>query len=460
MVKQEFFPVLRFMDQFDLFVIGGGSAGVRAARMAAGLGAKVALAESGPLGGTCVNVGCIPKKLYSMAGHFRSDFEDAAGFGWRLGQVTFDWPTLRDNKTAEISRLNGIYQSLLEKAGVTILRGHARLVGPRQVSGNGQFFTARHVLIATGGRPLSPDFDGHELALVSDRIFDLPSLPKRLLILGAGYIGVEFAGIFAGLGVDTTLSWRSELPLKGFDDDVRRHFTSELAKHCRLLPSTRIASLQRASSGLLAHFADGGQWEGDQVLAATGRVANVAGLGLETTGVTLAANGTIAVDAHYRTTEPSIWAIGDVVGHKALTPVALAEAMVVVDQLFGDGKRPALDYALVPTSVFSHPNVATVGLTEAEARSQVGELAIYETDFRHLRHTLSGRNERTYIKVVVDARTDRVLGMHMVGADAGEIIQGFAAALVCGVTKRQLDQAVGIHPTAAEEFVTLRTRSR
>lgn len=448
------------MNELNLFVIGGGSAGVRAARRAAALGAKVALAESGALGGTCVNVGCIPKKLYSFAGHYRSEFEDARGFGWQLGDIRFDWATLRDNKTREIARLNGIYENLLTKAGVQLLKGRASLDGPTRVAINGQTVEARHVLIATGGRPEIPDFPGHELALVSDQIFDLPALPPRLLILGAGYIGVEFAGIFAGLGVQTTISWRSDMPLRGMDDDLRRHFMQELARHCRLLPSSHLQSLQRGAGGLLATFADGTRVEVDQVLTATGRVANTVGLGLETTGVTLTAAGTIAVNQDYRTTEPSIFAIGDVVGRKQLTPVALAEAMYVVDHLFGKTSPQPLDYQQVATSVFSHPNVATVGLSELEAKAQGQEVAIFEADFRHLRHTLSGNPERTYMKVVVDVVTDRVLGMHMVGAEAGEIIQGFAVAMTCGLTKRQLDATIGIHPTAAEEFVTLRTRSR
>lgn len=447
------------MYEFDLFVIGAGSGGVRAARTAAALGARVAIAEDKPLGGTCVNVGCVPKKLYAMAAHYSADFADAAGFGWQLPTAGFDWSILRDNKRKEIARLNGIYESLLARAGAQLLRGRAMLVDAHTVEVAGQRYRARHILLCTGGRPQRPDFPGQELAISSDQVFDLAAFPQRILVLGAGYIGVEFAGIFAGLGAKTTLSWRGDLPLRGFDDDLRRRLMTEAGKHCQLRPGTMVQKLELAGSSLLATFDDGSRLEVDQVLAATGRVANVDGLGLENTGVQLTPAGYIAVDDKLQTTEASIHAIGDVVGRMALTPVALAEAMLVVDRLFGSGKRQ-LDYSNIPTAVFSHPNVATVGLSEARAREQYGDVHIYETDFRHLRHTLSGRDERTYMKVVVDGATDKVLGMHMLGDEAGEIIQGFAAAMTCGVTKSQLDATIGIHPTAAEEFVTLRSRSR
>ncbi len=447
------------MHDFDLFVIGAGSGGVRAARMAAAQGAKVAIVDDKPLGGTCVNVGCVPKKLYSYAGHYSADFADAAGFGWQLDSVSFDWATLRDNKQKEISRLNGIYAGLLNKAGVELFRGRAVIVDAHTVMVGERRYSAKYLLVATGGRPQRPDFPGNELAISSDQVFDLASFPQRLLILGAGYIGVEFAGVFAGLGAETWLSWRGDLPLRGFDDDLRKRFMAEAGKHMQLLPGTLVQKLELTGSRLRAIFTNGQELEVDQVLAATGRVANIEGLGLENTGVQLTASGHIAVDAGFKTAEPSIYALGDVVGHMALTPVALAEAMLVVDHLFGAGKR-RLDYRNIATSVFSHPNLATVGLTEARAREQVGTIAVYETDFLHLRHTLSGRNERTYMKALVDPVTDKVLGMHMMGADAGEIIQGFAVAMTCGLTKTQLDATIGIHPTAAEEFVTLRTQSR
>ena len=449
------------MPDFDLFVIGAGSAGVRAARTAAALGAKVAIAENQRPGGTCVNVGCIPKKLYSYASQYSADFADARGFGWRLGQVEFDWPTLRDNKSREIRRLNDIYANLLSKAGVTLLEGTATLLSATTVMVNGQAYKARYILICTGSRPEHPTFKGSELALNSDQIFDLPTFPSRLLILGAGYIGVEFAGIFSGLGAKTWLSWRSELPLRGFDEEVRKHFMAEAGKHCQLLPSTQLESLAKTATGtLLATFKDQSTLETDQVLAALGRTANVEGLGLENTKVSLTENYRIAVDATFRTAEPSIYAIGDVVGHKTLTPVALAEAMLVANQLFGKPTAKVLNYHGIATAVFGHPNIATVGSSEAEAREQGKQVAIFETSFRPLRHTLSGRDERAYMKVVVDADTDQVLGMHIVGEAAAEILQGFATAMTCGLTKAQLDATIGIHPTMAEELVTLRTRSR
>jgi glutathione reductase (NADPH) len=448
------------MFDFDLIVVGAGSGGVRAARMSAAQGAKVAIIEAGKLGGTCVNVGCIPKKLYSYAAHYSADFADSRGFGWQIPAATFNWSTLRDGKTAEIARLNGIYHNMLIKAGVEIIAGWGQLRDAHTVVVGDKASTARNILLSTGGKPQSPGFAGHDCTLSSDQIFDLPELPKKLLILGAGYIGVEFAGIFSGLGVDTTLSWRSELPLRGFDQDLRQRFMRETAKHCHLLPNSQVQGVRRLPSGMLkVLFTDGTLLEFDQILAAIGRVPSTQNLGLEHTQVQLGTDGAVLVDTNFQTAEPSIYAVGDVVGRMALTPVALAEAMVVVDQLFGKGER-RLHYQNIPTAVFSHPNLATVGLMEEQARQLHPELAIYETDFRHLRHTLSGRDERTYMKVLVDTASDKVLGMHMLGADAGEIIQGFAVAMNCGLTKAQLDATIGIHPTAAEEFVTLRARSR
>ncbi|MEI7949872.1 MAG: glutathione-disulfide reductase [Gammaproteobacteria bacterium] len=449
------------MHDFDLFVIGAGSAGVRAARTAAALGVKVAIAEDKQLGGTCVNVGCVPKKLYSYASQYSADFVDARGFGWQLGHVSFDWATLRDNKIREISRLNGIYENLLLKAGVSVLTGRATLTSATTVKVQDQQYRARYILICSGGRPERPSFPGQDLTLSSDQIFDLPELPKRMLVLGAGYIGVEFAGIFAGLGVKTWLSWRSELPLRGFDEDVRKHFMAQASKHCQMKPSSQVRALVKSSQGgLVASFVDDSTLEVDLVLAALGRAANVEGLGLANTRVELTATGHIAVDASFCTAETTIYAIGDVVGHKALTPVALAEAMLVVRQLFGTAPVTPLDYQGIATAVFAHPNIATVGLTESQAREQVRDVAIYETDFRPLRHTLSGRSERAYMKVVVNSQTDQVLGIHMVGEHAAEIMQGFAVAMTCGLRKAQLDATLGIHPTMAEELVTLRTRSR
>jgi glutathione reductase (NADPH) len=448
------------MHDFDLFVIGAGSGGVRAARTAAALGARVAVAEERYLGGTCVNVGCIPKKLYAQAAHYRHDFTDSAGFGWDLALPTLDWPRLRANKKREIARLNGIYQNLLETAGVTLFNARAELLDAHTVQVAGKPLTAAHILVATGGWPHLPDIPGKELAVSSNEIFDLDTFPQRIMIVGGGYIGVEFAGIFAGLGAETLLVHRGDLPLKGFDLDLRQRFLHEAGKHVQVLLNTDVKALHTAGIGqVTATLQDGAVQQVNAVLFATGRKPNTSGLGLDKAGVALNKNGTIAVDACFQTSVPSIHAIGDVVGRLALTPVALAEGMLLANHLFGD-KRRQLTYSNIPTAVFSQPNLATVGLSEEDALARYPEVAIFETDFRQLKHTLSGRDERTYMKVVVDVASDLVLGMHMLGDEAGEILQGFVAAMVAGVTKANLDATIGIHPTMAEEFVTLRKASR
>lgn len=449
------------MSDYDLFVIGAGSGGVRAARLAASMGARVAVAENRYLGGTCVNVGCIPKKLYAFAAHYQQDFIDSAGFGWQIPKpAILDWETLKNNKSKEIHRLNGIYSQILEKSGATIINGNAKLEGPGTVSVGDQSFTASHILIATGGWPFVPTFSGSEHVLTSNEIFDLPRLPARMLIVGGGYIAVEFAGIFSGLGTEITLAYRGREILKQFDSDLRAHFMEEAARHMKLLMEIDVKSIELLeNSKYLVYFSDDSSATYDTVLYATGRKPNTKGLGLENTAIVTNNNGTIKVNDKFRTDEPSIFAIGDVVGHMALTPVALAEGMVVADTLFGDGRRQ-ISYDNIPTAIFSHPNLATVGLSEQAAQESYTDIAIYESDFRHLRHTLSGNPERTYMKVIVDTSTDKVLGMHMMGSDAGEIIQGFATAMICGLTKRQLDATIGIHPTAAEEFVTMRSRAR
>jgi glutathione reductase (NADPH) len=445
------------MYDVDLFVIGAGSGGVRTARMAAGLGARVAVAEDLYMGGTCVNVGCVPKKLYSFASHYAADFADSAGFGWRLGEPEFDWAVLRDNKKKEIARLNGIYLQLLEKAGVQVHAGRATLAGPHEVLVNGQAIKARHILLATGGWPQLPRFPGSEHVLTSNGIFDMEEFPQRLLVIGGGYIAVEFAGIFSGLGAATCLSYRGDKVLRGFDEDLRDRFMVEAARHMELRMHSNVAGVEKLPGGSLrVSFQEGGELEVDAVLAATGRRPRTEGLGLEHTAVKLDAKDFVEVDDQFCTAEPSIFALGDVVGRMALTPVALAEGMFVADHLFGSRNR-RMSYDNIPTAVFSHPNLATVGLSEHAARERYGQVTVFDTDFRHMRHTLSGRQERTYMKVVVDTASDRVVGMHMMGSDAGEIIQGFAAAMVAGLTKHQLDSTIGIHPTAAEEFVTLRT---
>jgi len=445
---------------YDLFVIGGGSGGVRAARMAAQRGARVALAEAAALGGTCVNVGCIPKKLYSIAAHFADDFVDAQGFGWDVPPPRLDWARLKGNRAREIARLNGVYEQLLTAAGVTLVRGWARLADAHtvevQTTEGVRRFQARHLLVATGGTPVVPAIPGAELAVTSDSMFDLEPFPRRLAVVGGGYIACEFASIFRGLGAEVTLVHRGPQVLRGFDDEVREHLAAEMCKHgVQLRLNATVQGLARTRGGVQVELSQGEAIEADTVLVATGRSPNVAGLGLEAAGVRQRADGAIEVDAGYRTSVPSVFALGDVTARLQLTPVALAEAMVVVDQLFGEGRR-TLAYELVPTAVFTHPNVGTVGLTEAQARERFGEVRVFRTDFRALRHTLGGRDERTLMKLVVDAASDRVVGLHMVGPEAGEIVQGFAVAMKAGATKAVFDATIGIHPTAAEEFVTLR----
>jgi len=448
---------------FDLFVIGGGSGGVRAARMAAQTGARVALAEAAELGGTCVNVGCIPKKLYSYAAGYAESFEEAAGYGWKLPEAPqFDWAHLKAQRAKEIARLNGIYASLLKNAGVTLVTGWAQLVDPHTVEVDGKRHTARHLLVATGGTPFVPDIQGREHVVTSDAMFDLDPFPKRLLVVGGGYIACEFASIFNGLGAKVTQLHRRAHLLTGFDDDVRQFLANEMGKagvdvrlNCDVASVTRGTGGAGGTGGLTVTLARGQQIEADTVLFATGRVPNTQGLGLEAAGVALDERGAIAVDAHYRSSVPSIYAVGDVSTRVQLTPVALAEAMVVVDELFGKGKR-RLDYEFIPTAVFTHPNIGTCGYTELDARAKFGEVAVFSSEFKSLRHTLSGRSERTFMKLVVDKATDRVVGLHMVGADAGEVVQGFAVAMRAGATKAIFDSTVGIHPTAAEEFVTMR----
>jgi glutathione reductase (NADPH) len=443
------------MFDFDLFVIGAGSGGVRTARMSASYGARVAIAEDRYMGGTCVNVGCVPKKLYSYASHFRYDCTDSKGFGWQGSVPAFDWNVLRDNKTAEISRLNGIYDTLLDGSGVTLYNGRARLLDKHTVEIGDQKVSSEKILIATGGWPFVPKFPGSELAVTSNEIFDLPSFPERILVVGGGYIALEFAGIFAGLGADTTLSYRGEIPLKHFDKDLREKLYLESERHMTMLMNSNVEKIIKKDNELHVKFKEGSSLVVDCVLYATGRKPNTENLGLENTGVSLQPNGAIAINEHFETTEPGIYALGDVVGRIALTPVAIAEGMVLASNLFKNTEK-TMDYSNIATAVFSHPNVGTVGLGEEQAKAEYGDIEVFESDFRHLKHTLSGNPERTYMKLIVDKATDRVVGMHMMGADAGEIIQGLAVAIQCGVTKAQLDSTIGIHPTAAEEFVTMR----
>ncbi|GGC84536.1 glutathione-disulfide reductase [Vreelandella lutescens] len=451
----------------DLFVIGAGSGGVRAARMAAAAGARVAIAEDRYLGGTCVNVGCVPKKLYSYAAHFHDSFDDAAGFGWHLDSpATFDWPTLRDNKTSEIKRLNGIYQRMLEGAGVTLFNARARVANAHTVTlttADGEVnVSAEKILLATGGWPWVPEFPGSDLALNSNQVFDLDTFPKRFLVLGGGYIAVEFASIFNGLGSETHLIYRGDLLLKGFDQEVREFTRDEMAKKgVNLHFSTNIARIEQLPEGSLkVELTTGEILEVDAVLSATGRKANITGLGIESLGIALNDEGKLSVNERYETQVPSILALGDLTAGPELTPVALAEAMQLVDIHFHKKAPRPLDYATIPTAVFCHPNIGTVGLSEEAARDEFPKIRVYRTDFRAMKHTLSGSQERMLMKLIVDDASDVVVGAHMVGEEAGELIQGIAIAVRAGLTKEDFDRTIGIHPTGAEEFVTMRTPSR
>jgi glutathione reductase (NADPH) len=461
---------------FDLFVIGGGSGGVRAARMAAQRGARVALAETlgtDGLGGTCVNVGCIPKKLYSYAAHYAEGFHESAGYGWEGDAPRLNWATLKANRAQEISRLNGVYSTLLRGSGVTVFNGFASIDGEHAItlatlhadgSPGHQHFSAKNILIATGGTPHVPHFVGREHVITSNEIFDLVPFPQRLLVVGGGYIACEFASIFNGLGAQVTQLYRGEQVLRGFDDEIRHFVAAEMLKSgVDLRLNAGVVDIHKTADGLRVELEDGNVVMADAVLYATGRVPNVQGLGLDTVGVAQGGQNEVLVNAHYQTNVPSIYAVGDVTNRVQLTPVALGEAMVVVDQLFGPaaGKPPrSMAYDFIPTAVFTHPNIGTVGYSEAAAREKFGQVTIFRSEFKGLRHTLSGSSERTLMKLVVDTATDRVVGLHMVGAEAGEIVQGFAVAMKAGATKAVFDSTIGIHPTAAEEFVTMREPTR
>ena len=445
---------------FDLLVIGGGSGGVRAARMAAQRGAKVALIEAQAMGGTCVNVGCIPKKLYSYAAHFAESFEASHGFGWVGPAPVLDWSALKANRAREITRLNGIYLQLLKGAGVQIIEGWAKLVGAHTVAVGAQRYSAKNILIATGGKPSVPDIAGREHVITSNEIFDIDPFPKRLLVVGGGYIACEFASIFKGLGASVTQLYRGAQVLRGFDEEIRGFIAAEMRKAgVDLRLNADVAAITKAADGLDITLQDGSSLEADAVLYATGRMPLVQGLGLEALGIAQKPDGAIVVNDNYQTSLPHIYAVGDVTARVQLTPVALGEAMVVVDHLLGAaaGKAPrSMSYDFIPTAVFTHPNIGTVGLTEAQARERFGAVRVFKSEFKALMHTLSGSSERTFMKLLVDEASDRVVGLHMVGAEAGEIVQGFAVAMKAGATKAVFDSTIGIHPTAAEEFVTMR----
>lgn len=443
---------------FDLFVIGGGSGGVRAGRIAAGYGARVAVAEEYRYGGTCVIRGCVPKKLLVYGSEFSHAFEDAAGFGWSVGESRFDWPTMIAAKDKEIGRLEKIYRGLFENAGAKTFDGRATLKDAHTVLINDKPVTAGTILIATGGHPVKPSIPGAELMISSNEAFHLKEMPKRIIVIGGGYIACEFAGIFNGFGAKVTQLYRGEQILRGFDHDIRSHLAGELVKSgIDLKLKTDVTKIEKVAGGLLAHLTDGSTMEVDAVMAATGRKPNTDGLGLEAVGVKTDADGAVVVDAYSRSSVENIYAVGDVTNRINLTPVAIREGHAFADTVFGNKPRKA-DHNDVPAAVFSQPSVGTVGLSEEDARKAYGEVDVYRTTFRPMRATVSGRDERILMKLVVDAKTDRVVGAHMVGPEAGEIIQGIAIAIKAKATKADFDATVGIHPTAAEEFVTLREK--
>ncbi|MCA9490110.1 MAG: glutathione-disulfide reductase [Myxococcales bacterium] len=442
----------------DLVVIGGGSGGVRAARVAASLGARVVLIEGQRLGGTCVNVGCVPKKLMVFAAGYGDALRDMGGYGWQVEGVRFDWPTLCEGRDKEVARLNRVYRHLLEDANVKVVEGWAEVIGPHSVRVGDRVLTSRYLLVAPGGKPrrtTEEEVPGSEHALISDDIFTMEELPRRMVVVGGGYIACELACVMKGLGVDVSLVHRGTGLLRGFDECLRHELANELRMrgiHLRL--SAGLDRIERGPDGLVVTVEDE-RIETDAVLQAIGRIPNTAGLGLESAGVQLTPSGAIAVDDTFCTTAPSVYAIGDAIDRLQLTPVALAEGTVVAHNLFA-GEDRRMEYRDVPTAVFTSPPLATVGLTEQDARKVHGHVKIFKSTFTPLRHKLTGREERVLVKLVVDGATDRVLGVHVMGEEAGEIVQGFAVAIKCHATKAQLDSTIGIHPTIAEELVTLR----
>jgi len=444
---------------FDLFVIGVGSGGTRAARMIASTGARVAAAEQQFLGGTCVNVGCVPKKLMVFASHFAEDFEDAAGFGWDVKPDRFNWDRLIENKNTEISRLNDVYRRLLDNAGVKLYEAPAKILDRHTILVGNETVTTDRIIVATGGWPTMPEIPGIEHAISSNEVFFLPELPKRFVVVGGGYIAVEFAGIMNGLGSQVTQIYRSEKILRGFDEDVRDVLSTEIVrKGVDLRTNTNITAIEKQGETLVATLTDGSTLEADCIMYATGRHPRTEGIGLEEIGVELARNGSIKVDEYSRTNLDNVWAIGDVTDRIALTPVAIQEAMALYRTEYLDDPTPC-DHANVPSAVFSQPPVGSVGLTEDQARELHDTIDIYRSTFTPMKLSLTGREEKTMMKIIVDSVTQKVVGVHMVGPDAGEIIQGIAIAVKMGATKRDFDRTVGIHPTAAEEFVTMREKA-
>ena len=441
---------------YDLFVIGAGSGGVRAARMSASHGAKVAIAEENRVGGTCVIRGCVPKKLFVYASHFAEEFEDAAGFGWEVGQSSFDWSKLIANKDTEIDRLNKIYMRNLEASGVEILNGRAVFKDAHTVLLDGREITANYILIAVGATPFMPQIEGIEHAISSNEAFYLKDFPSDITIVGGGYIAVEFAGIFNGLGANVTLVYRGEEILRGFDSDIRTHVQEEMIKKgIDVQTQNDVTSIKKVGKGFEVSFKNGTRRETSCVMYATGRVPYVQGLGLDTVGVELGSKGEIKVDAYSQTSVDNIYAVGDVTNRSQLTPIAIREGAAFAETVFNNTPL-AVDHSNIPTAVFSQPPVGTVGMTEEESRDNKFDIDIYKSVFRPMKHTLSGRDEKTLMKLVVDRKTDKVLGLHIVGPDSGEMIQAFGIAVKMGATKSQFDATVAVHPTAAEELVTMK----
>ena len=445
---------------YDLFVIGAGSGGVRAARIAASHGAKVAVAEEYRVGGTCVIRGCVPKKLLVYASHFAEDFEEAAGFGWTVGETSFSWKKLIANKDREIDRLNGIYIRNLEKAGVEIIESRAVLKDANTVRlvADGREITAGRILVAVGATPFRPDLPGVEHAITSNEAFHLDALPGRIVVVGGGYIAVEFAGIFNGLGAETIQLYRGPLFMRGFDEDLRKILAEEMVKKgVDLRMNSDIVAIERKAGELHLKLADGDVLKTDAVMYAPGRVPNTAGLGLENAGVALGPKGEILVDRFSKTNIDSIYAVGDVTDRANLTPVAIREGQAFAETVFNDNPV-AVDHSIIPTAIFSQPEMGTVGLTEVEARTRHGEIDIYKTSFRPMKGTLSGSDEKTFMKLVVEPASQRVLGVHILGPASGELIQAVGIAVTMGGTKAQFDATIAVHPTAAEELVTLKEK--
>jgi glutathione reductase (NADPH) len=444
---------------FDMFTIGAGSGGVASSRRAGSYGARVAICEDSRVGGTCVMRGCVPKKFLVYAAEFAGDFADAAGYGWTVPEPSFDWGQLIANKNKELDRLEGIYRSLLKNANVTLLEARGRVLDPHTVEVGGKRYTAANILVATGAWPSLPSIPGIEHAITSNEALEMPTLPKRIVIVGGAYIACEFASIFNGLGAEVTMVIRGDLLLRGFDQDIRMALDEELcARGIGIRSLTDIERIEKTATGLHLTTLRGETLLADAIMYATGRAPRTKGFGLAETGVKLKHNGGIAVDEWSRSSVPSIYAIGDVTDRLNLTPVAIAEGRAIAETLFNDNPI-IMDHENVASAVFSIPPVGTVGLSEQRAREKFGAVDIYRTRFRPMKHTLSGRNERAMMKLVVDRASDRVLGCHMVGADAPELIQGLAVAVKCGATKKQFDRTVGIHPTAGEEFVTMRDKA-